>query len=111
MDNSHPGRANSREADCVYSKAMRAGKRTYFFDVKSTRSNQYYLTITESKKRSDDRGEPFFEKHTIFLYGEDFDQFTDVLQDVLTYIRENNTVPYFENQYHAETVGPLKEIN
>lgn len=111
MDKSYPGRANNKESDCVYTKVLRAGKRTYFFDVKSTRGNQYYLTITESKKRNDDSGTPFFEKHTLFLYGEDFDQFTDGLQDVLTYIRENNTVPYFENQYCPGEAGSLNEVN
>lgn len=110
MDHSHPGRFASREADCLYTKVVRAGKRTYFFDVKSTRNNQYFLTITESKKRIDDNGAPYFDKHTIYLYGEDFDQFTGVLQDVLTYIKENNTVPYFENPYVHEPL-PLNEVN
>ncbi|HNP48125.1 MAG TPA: DUF3276 family protein, partial [Bacteroidia bacterium] len=59
----------------VFSKSVRAGKRTYFFDVKSTKANDYYLTITESKKRIGDDGNPFFEKHKIFLYREDFQKF------------------------------------
>ncbi|MEY4595504.1 MAG: hypothetical protein RIQ47_1914 [Bacteroidota bacterium] len=67
--------SNHREE--VFSKSVRAGKRTYFFDVKSTKSNDYYLTITESKKRIGDDGSPFFEKHKIFLYREDFEKFMD----------------------------------
>lgn len=58
----------------IYSQRIKAGKRTYFFDVKSTRSNDYYLTITESKKRFKDEGF-YYEKHKIFLYKEDFNKF------------------------------------
>ena len=61
----------------IYSKSVRAGKRTYFFDVKSTRSGDHYLTITESKKKFDQEGNFHFEKHKIFLYKEDFDKFKD----------------------------------
>lgn len=72
---------NNREE--VFSKSVRAGKRTYFFDVKSTKSNDYYLTITESKKRLGDDGNPFFEKHKIFLYREDFDKFMEGMREAL----------------------------
>lgn len=72
---------NHREE--VFSKSVRAGKRTYFFDVKSTKSNDYYLTITESKKRIGDDGNPFFEKHKIFLYREDFDKFLDGIREAM----------------------------
>ena len=65
----------------VYSKAVRAGKRTYFFDVKSTRGRDLYLTITESKKHTNDDGSASYEKHKIFLYKEDFEKFLDGLQD------------------------------
>jgi len=67
----------------MYSNAVRAGKRTYFFDVKATRGNDLYLTITESKKKMRDDGEPFYEKHKLFLYKEDFDKFADGLKDAL----------------------------
>ena len=73
----------------IYSKAVRAGKRTYFFDVKSTRKNEYYLTITESKKKYDQDGSFHFEKHKIFLYKEDFDKFTDGLNEVVNFIVSN----------------------
>ena len=73
----------------VYSKVVRAGKRTYFFDVKSTRNEEYYLTITESKKHFSDNGDFHYEKHKIFLYREDFEKFTDCLQEIVGYINKN----------------------
>ncbi|MCA1752170.1 MAG: DUF3276 family protein [Cryomorphaceae bacterium] len=69
--------------DDIFSKAVRAGKRTYFFDVKSTRGNDLYLTITESKKRFHDDGNHSFEKHKIFLYKEDFEKFSEGLTEAL----------------------------
>lgn len=78
----------------IYSKAVRAGKRTYFFDVKSTRKDEYYLTITESKKRYEQDGRFHFEKHKIFLYKEDFEKFSDGLNEVVDFIV--NQQPYDE---------------
>ncbi|HIX04468.1 MAG TPA: PUR family DNA/RNA-binding protein [Candidatus Odoribacter faecigallinarum] len=77
---------NDREE--IYSIPVKAGKRTYFFDVKATRNNDYYLTITESKKRFEDDGSQNFEKHKIFLYKEDFDKFTEGLQEVVEYTKK-----------------------
>tara|TARA_B100001758_G_C18292136_1_gene547663 strand:+ start:399 stop:752 length:354 start_codon:yes stop_codon:yes gene_type:complete len=74
----------------IYSKSVRAGKRTYFFDVKSTRGGDHYLTLTESKKKFDQEGNFHFEKHKIFLYKEDFEKFSDGLNDVLAKIAELN---------------------
>jgi hypothetical protein len=79
---------NLQNREAYFSKRIRAGKRTYYFDVKATRGNDFYITITESKKKpgeSEDR--PFFEKHKLFLYKEDFDKFTEGLQEALEYIR------------------------
>ncbi|HLG36474.1 MAG TPA: DUF3276 family protein [Bacteroidia bacterium] len=71
----------------VYSKSVRAGKkRTYFFDVKTTRTNDYYLVITESKKRFGEDGAPMYEKHKIFLYREDFDKFIEALNETTAHI-------------------------
>ena len=70
----------------IFTKVVRAGKRTYFFDVKATRKDDYYLTITESKKRLGKEGKVFYEKHKIFLYKEDFEKFTEGLKDAVTYI-------------------------
>jgi hypothetical protein len=72
----------------IFSKAVRAGKRTYFFDVKATKSDDYYLTITESKKRfSNDEGKFHYEKHKLFLYKEDFDKFSEGLVEVIDFIK------------------------
>lgn len=79
----------SKERDDIFSKVVRAGKRTYFFDVKATRQNDYYLTITESKKRFGQEGKFFFEKHKIFLYKEDFDKFAEGLAEAVDYIKTN----------------------
>ena len=71
----------------IFSKPVRAGKRTYFFDVKSTKGNDYYLTITESKKRMGEDGKFFYEKHKLFLYKEDFDKFAEGLTETVAYIK------------------------
>ena len=77
-------------AEDVYSKPVRAGKRTYFFDVKSTRgNNDYYLTITESKRRNNADGTFAYDKHKIFLYKEDFEKFSEGLAEVIDYIKNN----------------------
>lgn len=76
-----------RNGDDVYSKPVRAGKRTYFFDVKVTKNNDYYLTITESKRRVEADGHFAYDKHKIFLYKEDFVKFADGLSEVVEYIK------------------------
>lgn len=86
--NSHDG-AERKDRDDIFSKVVRAGKRTYFFDVKATRQNDFYLTITESKKKFGQEGKFFFEKHKIFLYKEDFEKFSEGLAEVVDYIRNN----------------------
>ena len=78
----------------IFSKAVRAGKRTYFFDVKATKRNDYFLTITESKKRFQKDGRFFFEKHKIFLYKEDFEKFADGFTEVIDYIKEIKSAEY-----------------
>jgi hypothetical protein len=70
----------------IFSKVVRAGKRTYFFDVKATRKDDFYLTITESKKRLGKEGKIFYEKHKIFLYKEDFEKFSEGLKIAIEYI-------------------------
>jgi hypothetical protein len=72
--------------DEIYSAKVKAGKRTYFFDVKSTRSNDYYLTITESKKRFKEDGFTY-EKHKIFLYKEDFNKFLEALTGTINHVK------------------------
>jgi hypothetical protein len=82
-------KSQERGSDDVYSKPVRAGKRTYFFDVKATKGNDYYLTITESKRKIERDGKYVYDKHKIFLYKEDFEKFAEGLQDAIDYIREN----------------------
>src|SRR5665647_2402240 len=97
---------DSKFREEIYSKAVRAGKRTYFFDVKSTRRDEFYLTITESKKRFEQDGNFHFEKHKIFLYKEDFEKFVDGLQEVISYIDQNQ-----EEDYSSEIRSGYEEVN
>ena len=78
----------------IFAKRVKAGKRTYFFDLKATRSDDYYLTITESKKKFADDGTFVFEKHKIFLYKEDFEKFIEALQE--SYDKEKELMPDFD---------------
>lgn len=80
------------EREDIHSKAVRAGKRTYFFDVKATKRNDYYLTITESKKRFNKDGRFYYEKHKIFLYKEDFEKFLEGLGEVVDFIQTANPI-------------------
>lgn len=70
----------------IFSKVLRAGRRTYFFDVRATRANDYYLTITESKKFTHDDGSFHYKKHKIYLYKEDFEMFKDILNEMTNYV-------------------------
>jgi hypothetical protein len=79
----------NNEREEIFSKVVRAGKRTYFLDVKATKRNDYYLTITESKKRFNRDGRHYFEKHKIFLYKEDFDKFLENLTEAIDFIKVN----------------------
>ena len=104
------------EREEIHSKAVRAGKRTYFFDVKATRRNDYYLTITESKKRFNRDGKFFYEKHKLFLYKEDFDKFADSLKEVIEFIREANPqpiepedLPLTKSEVNSNPAAPAKE--
>ncbi|MCG9971065.1 PUR family DNA/RNA-binding protein [Christiangramia crocea] len=74
------------EKEEIFSKVLRAGRRTYFFDVRSTRADDYYLTITESKKFTNDDGSFYYKKHKIYLYKEDFDGFREILAEMTDFI-------------------------
>ncbi len=82
---------NEKGRDEIYSERVKAGKRTYFFDVKATRSGDYYLTITESKRKPKDDGF-FYEKHKIFLYKEDFNKFVSALNTTVDHVK-NELMP------------------
>ena len=89
-DDFERGFTQERGADDVFSKPVRAGKRTYFFDVKSTKGNKdFYLTITESKRRQERDGSFTYDKHKIFLYKEDFEKFREGLDEVIEYIKNH----------------------
>jgi hypothetical protein len=91
--------------DEIFSQKVKAGKRTYFFDVKSTRSNDYYLTITESKKRFKEDGFTY-EKHKIFLYKEDFNKFLEALTSTVNHVKTelmpNVDFTQFDHQHDRE---------
>ncbi|MBP5559006.1 MAG: PUR family DNA/RNA-binding protein [Bacteroidales bacterium] len=95
-----------RNSEDVFSKPVRAGKRTYFFDVKSTKGGKdFFLTVTESKRRTNPDGSLSYDKHKIFLYKEDFDKFREGLNEVIDYITNNcfgGTIP--QREYNEQSV-------
>jgi hypothetical protein len=100
----------------IFTKVVRAGKRTYFFDVKATRKEDYYLTITESKKRLGKEGKIFYEKHKIFLYKEDFDKFTEGMKDAVSFIENDKgefieTIPEAASENSVETRNLTNEFS
>lgn len=110
---------NEQKIESVYSKRIRAGKRrTYFFDVRATRSNDYFLTITESRKRFNDNG---YDRHKIFLYKEDFNKFIKALTEAVDYVKTDlmpdfdfdafNHDNYEENNNGAEAPAPVSSIS
>ena len=87
-------RTNMRENDMlekdeIFSKVLRAGRRTYFFDVRATKADDYYITITESKKFTEEDGSFHFKKHKIYLYKEDFTAFKEILDDMTSFVLNN----------------------
>ncbi len=74
------------EKEEIFSKVLRAGRRTYFFDVRATKADDYYLTVTESKKFTNDDGSFHYKKHKIYLYKEDFNEFNEILREMTDYI-------------------------
>ena len=106
-DDYDQSRFDSRDGEDVFSKPVRAGKRTYFFDVKSTKGNKdYYLTITESKRRNNSDGSYTYDKHKIFLYKEDFEKFAEGLEDAVEYIKSR-----LGGNFNAEQTRPSAEQN
>ena len=85
-------RGSEEHDDPVLSKAVKAGRRTYFFDVRATRSDDYFLTITESRKMTDASGEVTFDRPKILLYKEDFDKFVSELAETIAFIRSRTSV-------------------
>jgi hypothetical protein len=93
--------------ESIYSKRIRAGKRrTYFFDVRATRGNDYYLTITESRKRFDDNG---YDRHKVFLYKEDFNKFIKALNEAVDYVKTELMPDFNFDAYNHDEVSAEHE--
>jgi hypothetical protein len=101
---------NDKKIESIYSKRIRAGKRrTYFFDVRATRGNDYYLTITESRKRFDDNG---YDRHKVFLYKEDFNKFIKALGEAVDYVKTELMPDFdFDAFNHDETNEDFNQEN
>lgn len=97
---------NKERNDEIYSKAIKAGRRTYFFDIKSTKAKDLYLTITESKK-TEENGVDSYQKHKIFLYKEDFEKFKEGFEDVLAKIEDLKNSAEFKTESEVLTFESL----
>lgn len=94
---------NDKKMESIYSKRIRAGKRrTYFFDVRATRGNDYYLTITESRKRFDDNG---YDRHKVFLYKEDFNKFIKALGEAVDYVKTELMPDFDFDAFNHDEMG------
>ena len=97
--------------DEIYSKSLRAGRRTYFFDVRSTRADDFYLTVTESKRDFNTDGTPFYKKHKIYLYKEDFQNFKDHMNEMMDYIiNERGQEIISLNKVETNSISEKKEV-
>lgn len=98
---------DGKRREYIFSKPVKAGKRTYFFDVKATRGNDYYITITESKRRIDDNGKFHYDKHKLFLYKEDFEKFANGLEEVVEFIKREKADEFnHSNDFKEEVSKP-----
>ena len=95
--------AEYRDMEEIFSKSVRAGRRTYFFDVRSTRAGDYYLTITESKRDFNEDGTPFYKKHKIYLYKEDFTNFKEAVTEVTDFIIKEKGEEVISNTESSKT--------
>ncbi len=93
---------DSMEQEEIYSKVLRAGRRTYFFDVRSTKAGDYYLTITESKKFTHEDGSFHYKKHKIYLYKEDFEAFRENMDEMMDYIIENKGTEVISERHQSD---------
>jgi len=93
---------DSMEQEEIYSKVLRAGRRTYFFDVRGTKAGDYYLTITESKKFTHDDGSFHYKKHKIYLYKEDFNAFKEIMDEMIDYIVDNKGSEVISERHQSD---------
>lgn len=96
------GKNDTRGNDEIFSKVLRAGRRTYFFDVRATRAEDYYLTITESKKFTNDDGSFHYKKHKIYLYKEDFHGFNELLKEMTDYILDEKGEEVISERHQSD---------
>lgn len=97
------------EQEEIFSKVMRAGRRTYFFDVRSTKAGDFYLTITESKKFTNDDGSFHYKKHKIYLYKEDFNEFKDTLSEMIDYVIDEKGEEVISERHQTDYKPPHSE--
>lgn len=86
----------------IFSKVLRAGRRTYFFDVRETKASDYYLTITESKKFTEEDGSFYYKKHKIYIYKEDFKSFSDLLNETMTFIFNQRGIEVISERHQKD---------
>lgn len=97
----NPHRDRDDFGEQIHTKAVRAGKRTYFFDVKATRGDDYFITITESRKRTNADGSASFSRNQIYLYKEDFEKFVDGIGEMISFVKEHKP-EYFAEMERAK---------
>ena len=95
----------------IYSKVLRAGRRTYFFDVRSTKAGDYYLTISESKKFTNEDGTFYFKKHKIYLYKEDFENFSNILGEMTKYIIDEKGLEVISEIHDKDFKSKKEEVS
>jgi len=98
------------EKDEIFSKVLRAGRRTYFFDVRATKADDYYLTITESKKFTNADGSFHYKKHKIYLYKEDFEGFTEILNEMTDYIVNEKGEEVISDRHQKDFKKEYQEV-
>lgn len=101
---------NEDKVDDIFSKVLRAGRRTYFFDVRETKASDYYITITESKKFTNEDGTYYYKKHKIYLYKEDFNDFQSFLDDTIKFVFEQRGQEVISER-HQKNYNPNDEKN
>ena len=99
--------SDKREIEDIFSKKIRAGRRTYFFDVRSTKAGDYYMTLTESVRDFNQDGVPSYRKHKLYLYKEDFKNFKEAFEEVSSYIIEEKGEKIISDKQH---IAPKEDI-
>ncbi|MFT4642502.1 MAG: hypothetical protein ACI89R_000339 [Candidatus Azotimanducaceae bacterium] len=99
---------NYNEQEEIFSQVLRAGRRTYFFDVRATKSDDYYLTVTESKKFTQDDGSFHYKKHKIYLYKEDFTEFNEMLKAATDYIINEKGEEVISDRHQSDYKKPTE---